>query len=168
MTWGFQMSSIHYHRSRGCKSVTCQSWRSKKISLYSLFFLVKKGSNGSEVKSFLDLQLWQVTVLHQVYKLSHGISAANIHIFLHPISCIYILLSIYIMLVPVLGLHLKKGNYHPDCVKVIWKLFAIQMIDTYLSWRGWSVTFQQTRLGCTQANIKLHLIWSMSINGLWS
>ena len=95
MTWALKWATIHYHRSRGCKSVTCQSWRSKKISLYSLFFLVKKGSNGSEVKSFLDLQLWQVTVLHQVYKLSHRLSAAKIHIFLHPISCIYILLSIY-------------------------------------------------------------------------
>ena len=36
---------------------------------------------------------------------------------------------------------------HNTVLKLFWKLSAIQMIDTYLSWRGWSVTFQQARLG---------------------
>ena len=38
------------------KNVTCQSWRSEKIALRSLFYLVKRGSNGSGVESFFDLQ----------------------------------------------------------------------------------------------------------------
>ena len=37
--------------------LTSQSWRFEKIALRSLFYLVKKGSNGTGFKSFLDLQL---------------------------------------------------------------------------------------------------------------
>ena len=59
----FEWATTHQHRSRGCKSVTCQSWRSERISLRLLFCLVKRGSNRSRVKSFLDLQIWYVTVL---------------------------------------------------------------------------------------------------------
>ena len=55
--------SIHHHRSRGCKTLTFQSWRSKKIASRMLFYFIKMGSNGSDVESLLDLQLWHVTVL---------------------------------------------------------------------------------------------------------
>ena len=59
----FKWATIHYHRSRDCKTLTRQSWRSEKFALRSLFYLVKRGSNGSRVKFFLELQLWHVTYL---------------------------------------------------------------------------------------------------------
>ena len=59
----FKWTNIHYHRSKGSKNVTCQNWRSEKFALHSLYYSIKRDSNGSGIKYFLDLQLCQVTIL---------------------------------------------------------------------------------------------------------
>ena len=40
MTWGIKQATIHHHRSRGCKTETCQSRRSENFDLHSLLYLV--------------------------------------------------------------------------------------------------------------------------------
>ena len=79
----FKWTSFHHQSSRGCKTVTFQSWRSEKIFLRSLFYFVKRGSNGSGVESFFDLQLWHLTVLQPLellwWKVAHLKAPSNIY-----------------------------------------------------------------------------------------
>ena len=66
----FKSATIHYHSSRGCKTVTCQSWRSKKVKLprynssqASQIYLIRCSLEPKMSDFHSDLQLWQVTVL---------------------------------------------------------------------------------------------------------
>ena len=43
--------------AQGAAKLICQSWGLEKIALRLLFYLEKRGLNGSRVNLFLDLQL---------------------------------------------------------------------------------------------------------------
>ena len=59
----FKWATFHHHSSRGCKTVTSQSWRLKRNLGHQEIYLVIGGS-GTPTQEFLfDLQLWQGTVL---------------------------------------------------------------------------------------------------------
>ena len=48
----FKWATIHQHRSRGCKTVAYQSWRSEKIALLVALLLSKKGFQWVRVQIF--------------------------------------------------------------------------------------------------------------------
>ena len=48
-------ATIHHHRSRGCKTVTCQSWRSEKIALLTSRLLSKMEFESVQGRIFFGL-----------------------------------------------------------------------------------------------------------------
>ena len=57
----FKWATVLHHRSRGCKTVKVGC--PQKLSYPPLVYLVKWGFSCTGVKSFLNFQLWKVTVL---------------------------------------------------------------------------------------------------------
>ena len=73
--FGPRSDSLHHHSSRGWKTVTFQSWRSKR-NLGRQEIYVVNGGSGTPTQEFLfNLQLWQVTVLQPLelwwWKVAH-------------------------------------------------------------------------------------------------
>ena len=83
----FKWATFHQHRSRGYKTVACQSWWSKRNLGHQEIYLVIGGS-GTPTQEFLfDLQLWQVTVLQPLelwwWKVAHLKALSYIHLHLN-------------------------------------------------------------------------------------